>query len=136
MQTQSAPKHLQPLIDLARRAADIPRPAAPCCPLCGGAVLIDATYNHDLATLLTPDGSAKFTVREAAVFQALWLSRGRVVSRAALFDALHRVVDGDALGQTVCMIRRRIRPLGMQITAVPLEGYRLHALVRPQVCEG
>lgn len=130
---------------LARHDTDIPkvfhatssRNYGPVCPLCGNAVLADATYNHDLAIVMTPDGSAAFSPRQAAVFRALWLARGRVVSHAALQEALRRVVDGDHLAaQTISAIRKRIRPLGMQIEAVPLEGYRLQTLVRPQVCEG
>lgn len=119
---------------LARPESSLHRISQPArCPTCGGDMLADAMYDHDLQTLSTPAGMVKFQPRDAAVFNCLWQLRGRIVRSATLLDGMNRVCDGGYFRQSIWRLRQAVRPLGLDVDTVRLEGYRLRAARK---CEG
>ncbi len=104
--------------------------AATCsCPTCGQSLPGDGELRVDEAGIVVRgDSYALLTQQEHAVFAALRRVSPRVRSREQLLsDLYHLQIDEPGIGVVdvfVCKLRKKLRPLGIEIDTVRGRGYR------------
>lgn len=107
------------------------------CPCCGATLDVrgDVIWNAAAGTVQTPYAVARLTVHQAAIFDALWKSRGaRRLTRERLIDVIY-VDDPDggtnvnSIAMAVMRLRVALSPLGIEIVGGTSsgEGYRLRS---------
>lgn len=110
------------------------QPATASCPTCGAPLLEDGRTLFDLEAGIAIAGghAASFTRQEAAIFARLWAARPGMVPRDRLFVESQRDHGCDErelkiVDVLVCHIRRKLKPLGIEVKTVWGEGYRVVA---------
>lgn len=100
------------------------------CPTCGQTLPGDDTLRIDPAGIVVRGGRfATLTRQEAALFEQLVAAGGAVLSKDRLLSGLYLVEadepDIKIIDVFVCRLRRKLRPLGVEIGTVWGRGYRL-----------
>ena len=108
-----------------------------CCPACGSALVDDGTVRFDAEAGIVVAGghAAVLTVAEAALFQALWRARPRVLSKEQLLSATAGLIGEDdrelkIVDVFVCKARKKLKPLGVEISTAWGKGYRIIGATR------
>lgn len=106
------------------------------CPCCGRPIDADAPVTLDLeAGIVVANGQfAYLSQQQMAVFAAIWDAFPRMLTREALFNATAPVIGWDdrelkIVDVFICHVRRKLRPLGIEIETMWGKGYRA---VRPR----
>lgn len=100
------------------------------CPTCGQTLPDDDTLRVDEAGIVVRGGRfATLTPQEVSVFAQLWDARGALVTKERLLSRLYLVEADEAdikiVDVHVCRLRRKLKPLGVEIGTVWGQGYRL-----------
>jgi len=96
----------------------------PCCPICGGALSEEATWDPNTRTFAANGNAVRLTRREATILNPIWLARhrGGVVGRERLADlAFADEIDGgpltyEALSVCLAKLRAKLAVTGVTIT--------------------
>lgn len=100
------------------------------CPCCGQSLPVSRDLIIDPAGFVVRWGQVvALTGLEAALFDLLHDAKGRVISKEALMAGLYWSSDRDPdikiLDVMVCKLRRKLKPLGVEIQTVHSRGYRM-----------
>lgn len=86
------------------------------------------TYDHAARRLFTQSQEIELPRRELALFEYLLQTKGRVISKGAIFDALYGVgadIDENAVETQISRLRRKLEGSGVVIKTVRGLGYIL-----------
>jgi two-component system cell cycle response regulator CtrA len=104
------------------------------CPLCAQPIPDDGRILVDLDGGLVVGGGhvAQLTRQEFTLFEALWTSRPRTLSKEQLLDAIYALSasSGDVpeikiIDVFICKARKKLVPLGVVIETAWGKGYRI-----------
>jgi two-component system OmpR family response regulator len=93
-------------------------------PMAFGALTVDL----DRRQVIGPEGAIGLPRKEFAVIEAMALAQGRVVTKSHLLDAMYGTgsdVDEQVVEVYVSRLRKKLKPLGLDITAQRGLGYVL-----------
>jgi DNA-binding response OmpR family regulator len=102
----------------------------PCaCPTCGQTLPEDGSLRVDPAGVDWGGRFACLTRQEAGVLEQLRDARGAIVSKESLLSNLYVVEADEAeikiIDVFICKLRKKLKPLGVEIGTVWGRGYRL-----------
>lgn len=100
------------------------------CPTCGATLPIAFRFDAEAGIVVGNGHAAALSAREAALFQTLNLTPGRVSDRTSLMGAIYGLEAGDDPDQKiidvmVCKVRKKLQPLGVKIETIHGRGWRL-----------
>lgn len=99
------------------------------CPCCGQAIPENTSFRFDDAGFVVVDGRfARLSEQEAEILGQLHSAQGRTVSRETLHNGLYQVhadeTEMKIVDVLICKIRRKLKPLDLNIQTVWGRGYR------------
>ena len=101
------------------------------CPTCGGDLVDDGSIHVDDETgiVVAQGRAAVLTNQEAALFNALWSAKPRMLSKEQLLAATADLAFDDReikiVDVFICKTRKKLKPLGIEIGTVRGKGYRI-----------
>lgn len=109
-----------------------------CCPLCGSEVEIPLTLLHERGMVVANGKFAMLTGHEAMLLQKLSEVFPRMLSKEAILEWMYQInpdkePEIKIVDVYICKIRKKIKPLGIEIDAHRGGGYALSAKSRLRV---
>lgn len=103
---------------------------AQCCPTCRRLLEASSDLIIDEAGILVRNAVfAALTQQEFAMFEALRKAKHRVLSKEALLNDLYGLLPDEPeikiIDVFICKLRKKLKPLGVEIQTVWGKGYRL-----------
>lgn len=107
------------------------------CPTCGQELPADDGLRIDAAGIVVRGGRyCTLTGQEFGVFEQLHAARGAIVSKQRLLANLYLTEADEAeikiIDVFVCKLRKKLKPLGVEIATVWGRGYRFVPLSRKE----